>query len=736
MESTDRNLVSLRPRGQHHHISRGRTVLTTALDGSVAPAGDQGLWIYQARALSRYRWMTDGRAPTLSALSAVEQHRDLAYYIFAPPECGGADGICDPAQQAIELRVARAVGEGLREGVTLVNHTQMSTSFELALEVASDFADPAEVNRPRKQEGELSVVWDPRRADGILSFDYRITHQYNHQGDRGTASLHRGVRLGLTHEQAPPSYRDGVLRFRIQLPPGGTWRATLLWVGQIEGRDLPFGGDRADRGREAFLTSSASYGSPLDGGPTVTAVQALSRAASDLCALRLPDLDGEDALGPTWIPAAGVPTYLGVFGRDILFSARQAASLSSDFMRGGLSTLSRHLGTKVDDWRDEQPGRMVHELHTNPLAVLNFTPHGRYFGTVSGSLFCPSLVAELWRWTGNEALVRPLIDPALRGLRWADACSRDESGFYKYRTRSEQGEKNQGWKDSDDAIVHADGSQVAAPLGTCEMQAYVYGSKVGLAEVLASLGENDTAALLASEAAELRRRFNDFFWMEDEECLAMGIDAQNAPIRSIASDPAHCLLNGIVDPAFQRRVAARLMRDDMFSGWGIRTLSARHPAYNPFSYHRGSVWPVEGAMFVMALARCGLYEDMNRLAKAIFESTSLFQFHRLPEVFGGHQRDDEHPFPGLYPRANSPQAWSASAPFLIMQAILGIEPDAPHGRLTADPHLPDWLPEVHVRRLRVGTAVVDIGFRRSPSGTTSFEVLKQEGPLSVTWPSR
>jgi glycogen debranching enzyme len=735
MAPPDSTLIVLRPRGDHHSISRGRTVLTTALDGSVLPDGDQGLWIYQTRVLSRYRWLVGGRPPTLSALSAVEQHRDLAYYIVAPPECG-ENGGCDPAQQAIELRIARAVGEGMREQVALVNHTQVRSSIQLELEVASDFADPAEVDGPRQQKGALCIAWNPGRQAGLLTFDYRVTHPYSHQGDAGTASLHRGVRLGLTCEQQSPDYRDGVLRFQIDLAPRATWRATLLWTAQLEGQDLPFWDDVADRARGAFAASSTCYGSSRETEATASALGALSRATSDLAALRLLDLDGEDARGPNWIPAAGIPMYLGVFGRDILFAARQTASLSSVFMRGSLATLSRHLGTKIDDWRDEQPGRMVHELHTNPLAVLNFTPHGRYFGTVSGATFYPSLVAELWRWTGDEALVRPLIEPALRGLRWADTFSRDESGFYKYRTRSEQGEKNQGWKDSDDAIVHADGSQVSAPLGTCEMQAYLYGSKVGLGEVLAALGEKETAAQLASEAAEVRRRFNDFFWMEDEECLAMGIDAKNEPIRSVASDPAHCLLNGIVDHALRPRVAARLMKEDMFSGWGLRTLSAAHPAYNPFSYHRGSVWPVEGAMFVAALAQCGLHDEMNRLAKAIFESAALFQHHRLPEVFAGHQRDEEHPFPGLYPKANSPQAWSASAPFMVVQAMLGIQPDAPHARLTVDPHLPDWLPELRVGRLRVGAAVVDVAFRREGDGVTSFEVLNQEGSLSVTRASR
>ncbi len=726
-----RLLIHLQPRGDHHSISQGRTVLTTALDGSIQCEGDQGLWVYETRVLSRYQWKVNGSAPTFSALSAIEQHRDLAYYIFAPPECERKGNKCNPAQQAVELRIERTVGEGLLERLTLTNHTQIKTRFTLKLKVAADFADPSEAYGPRRQKGHLSVLRSETTPDRLLSFGYKLKHRYRHQGDSGTASVHRAIYLGITHDQQPPEYRKATIRFRVTLKPKEVWRATLRWTAQLEGKDLRFWGTEGDRRRRRFFVSSTSYGSPQKKDLTNIVLRTLHQSAADLSALRLFDLDGRDALGPTWIPAAGMPIYCGFFGRDTLFSGRAAASLSTETMRGSLLKLANHLGKKIDDWRDEQPGRMVHELHTNPLAALNYTPHGRYFGTATCSSFYPCLVAELWRWTGKKDLVKPLLEPALRGLRWADKYSRDESGFYKYQTRSKQGEKNQGWKDSGDAIVHADGSQVSDPLGTCEMQSYIYKSKVGIAEVLKSIGEVAEAEKLKSEAIGFKKRFNEFFWMPDEGYLAMGIDSKNRPIRSIASDPGHCLLNGIVDDSLKKAVAKRLMKEDMFSGWGVRTLSSEHPAFNPFSYHCGSVWPVENAMFVLALAHCGLYDDMNRLAKGIFESASLFKYCRLPEVFAGHQRDDEHAFPGLYPKANSPQAWSASAPFQIMQAVLGIQPDAPTQTLFVDPHLPAWLPEIHLSGLRVGDAVIDLRFFRDERGVTSFEVLDQRKTFRV-----
>ncbi len=725
------SLIQLEPRHHHHSISQGRTVLTTSLDGSMRAEGDQGLWVYQTRMLSCYQWSVNGNAPTFSALSAIEQHRDLAYYIFAPPECEHKGNKCDPAQQAVELLIERTVGEGLLETLILTNHTQIKTRFVLQLQVSADFADPSEAHGTRQQKGHISVLWNEKTPDRLLSFDYKTKHRYRHQGDSGTASLHRGVYLGIAHDQPQPKHRKNTIRFHLILKPKEVWRATLRWTAQLEGKDLPLWGTEGELRRQRFFMSSASYSSTQERDLTNIVLRTLHQSAGDLSDLRLFDLDGRDAIGPTWIPAAGLPLYCGFFGRDTLFSGRAAASLSTEIMRGSLMQLAIHLGKSIDDWRDEQPGRMIHELHTSPLAVLNYTPHGRYFGTTTCSFFYPSLVADLWRWTGKKDLVEPLIEPALRGLRWADRFSRDESGFYKYRTRSKQGEKNQGWKDSGDAIVHADGSQVVDPLGTCEMQSYIYNSKIGLAEILDRFGEVAEARRLKAEAIEFKKRFNDFFWMPDEGYLAMGIDSKNKPIRSIASDPGHCLLNGIVDDSLKKAVVKRLMKDDMFSGWGVRTLSSEHPAFNPFSYHRGSVWPVENAMFVLALARCGLYDDMSRLAKAIFESAALFEYCRLPELFAGHQRDSEHAFPGLYPKANSPQAWSASAPFQIMQAMLGIQPDAPNETIFVDPHLPAWLPEIHVSDLTIGDAVIDVRFFRDECGVTSFELLNQQQNLRV-----
>jgi glycogen debranching enzyme len=732
-EETRPLLIQLNPRGQNLHISQGRTVLISALDGFIRNSEHQGLWVFETRVLSLYVWEVGGGAPTLSALSAVEQHNSLGYYIFAPPECSKRQVPgCDPAQNSIELKIDRRVGDGLIEDVTVTNHTRLESSFVLSLKIGADFASPAEATGRRTQRGSLTKKWQREPTGCSLIFDYKAKHAYWHQGDSGTATFHRGIRLLVTNDQQKPKYGGGRIRFRVKLKPREMWRARLVWTAQVNGQDQPLPGDSTrDQKRRAFLAASARYETAHGGELAPLVIRTVRQAVTDLASLRMYDFDGEDILGERWIPAAGVPMYVALFARDILFCSRQAATLSTSMMRGSLAVLADHLGTRMDDWRDEQPGRVVHGMHSDPLAQLNYMPHSRYFGGVTGSILYGSVVADLWHWTGNRELIAPFLEPALRALAWADKYSRDDSGFYKYKTRSKQGEKNQAWKDSADAIVYPDGSQVADPLGTCEMQGCVYASKLALAGVLWSMDDKESARRLAAEAQELKKRFNELFWLPEEGYLAMGIDSKNRAIRSIASDPGHCLRYGIVDERYRKTIARRLMAKDLFSGWGVRTLSSEHPSFNPFSYHRGSVWPVENGELVMALARCGIYDEMHRLAKASFEVAGLFKYCRLPEVFSGHERQAENPFPGLYPKANSPQAWSASAPLAILQAMLGIQPYAPLQLLLLDPHLPDWLPEITLYGLRVGEAKTSIRFRREASGSTEFEIIEKEGVLRV-----
>ena len=481
--------------------------------------------------------------------------------------------------------------------------------------------------------------------------------------------------------------------------------------------------------RAAFLDDSTQFSSPTSRTLTTVIVGALEQARHDLAALRLHDLDqGERA----WVPAAGIPIYIALFGRDTLTVAWEAAMVSTQMAQGTLPLLAKLQGKVVDDWRDEQPGRMLHEAHTGPLATLGFNPRARYYGSATTSGFYPVVLAQLWHWTGDKELIAPLIDPALKALRWKDDWGDlDGDGFYEYLTRSTQGVKNQGWKDSGDAIVHADGSQVEPPIATCEEQAFVYVSKLHMAELLWWFDRKDEAQKLHHEASELKKRFNEAFWMDDLGYFAMGLDSQKRQIQSVAEAPGHCIACGFVDDGLVGRTVNRLLSDELFSGWGVRTLSAKHPAFNPFSYHRGAVWPVEHGSFAMGFMRYGLHAELEKMARGMFDAAALFDFQRLPEVFSGHQRDERRPFPALYPKTNWPQAWSSSAVFTIVQCMLGIYPYAPLHALFVDPHLPEWLPEITISNLHVGQSVASLRFYRERDGSSGYEVLDKRGPMHV-----
>jgi glycogen debranching enzyme len=697
-------------------------VLATTVDGAIEGHPDHGFFVDETRVLSRWRYTIDGEPPAPNASSSVRQNRWVGYFVIAAPGVplpeadSGSGQVPAASQNTLELRVTRTIDDALHEEIALTNYTSAETSFVFAIEAEADFADQAET-RARQQFGEIVR----RVAEDALTLEYT------------SGTLTRAVTI-----------RPATLRFDITLAPKECWRRRIevaaTWNAAVPAAgpaasSPPFSRERGAEdgarpaGEDAGVPEWTSFETPESETMTADVLATLQQARSDLAALRLFDLDH----GPrAWTVAAGLPLYVALFGRDTLTAGWQAGLLGPEIMSGTLHALAQVQGTRDDDWRDEQPGKMLHEAHTGPLAMLDLNPRRRSYSSITTSGLYAFIVAELWHWTGDKDLVRPFIEPALRALQWLDRHGDlDGDGFYEYCTRSPMGPRNQAWKDSPDAIVYEDGRLVEPPIATCEEQAFVYVAKLHLAETLWWLGEHDLSRRLYRESVELKKRFNDAFWMEDEGFYAMALDAQKRPVRSIGSNAGHCLAAAISDASLVRAVADRLFKPDLFSGWGIRTLSSEHPRYNPYSYHLGSIWPVEHGTFAIGFWRYGLHEHVERIARAQFEAASLFEFHRLPELFGGHPRDDEHPFPAIYPNANSPQAWSASATFSMLQAMLGLYPYAPLKMLVIDPHLPAWLPELTLRDLRVGKASVTIRFRRGKDGRTSYRILEKRGTLHV-----
>lgn len=699
---------------------QGYTVLLTNADGSITEGRGLGLFDYDTRILSTYRLLIDDEPPRGDTRANLESDYWVAHLTV---ERAGRDPVGPHLpQDVIAVEIRRRVGRGMAEQILLRNHSMADADVVLRLEFAADFADIAEKDGTPSHAGTTRTAWEPESP--ALLFD--------HRAHRDGVDFRRAVRIRIVASDGPPGFDPPAsLRFPIRLAPHGVWTAGLAFdslvddVWRLADATGFTGRTDRDRVRDAWRRTRVQ----LDAADDVMTT-AFDQAADDLFALRAWDFDvGPDA----WVVNAGVPTYTGLFGRDTLTAGWQAALVGPDILRGTLARIAATQATDDSAWHDREPGKMVHELRRGPLSDLNLIPQRAYYGTQTTAAMFVVALSEYWHWTGDTAALETYRDAALRTFEWAERYGdRDGDGFLEYTRRSSRGLKNHGWKDSDEAIRYPDGRLVENPIATVEEQAYHCIALQRMAEILVALGDDRRAEQFASKARALRRRWHDAFWMPDEGFYAMALGPDKQPVRSIGSNPGHALAAGLVPRELAARCADRLMADDLFSGWGVRTLSRQHPSYNPLAYHLGTVWPVENATFALGFKRYGLDDHLERLVTAMYDAAANFQNCRLPEALGGIGRQ-ESPVPTVYPKSNSPQAWSASAMLLLVQALLGIYPFAPAKVLAlARPRLPEWLPAVTVRQIRVGDATVAIRFQRDRNGSTGFEVIEKQGTLRVT----
>jgi glycogen debranching enzyme len=700
--------VNLRARGAYHFTYSGRCVLVTDLAGCVGEEDPLGLYVENLRLLSRLEVSVNGKPPRPISASPVGGDAFLAY-----EELSGAGGL---PKESVYLETARFVGDGMRTVLRLRNYAAEVVRFELAIHLAGDFADSQEAERrQRQQNAEIATAWD--EAIGELRFGYRHPQ------------LDRGVAIRVERAPGPARWRDGALWFQLELAARGSAELELAVEPIVDGERMPctsrrsFGEPAAALER---LRADVADEMPRLISSNATVVKAWETATRDLASLPYGLAEAPAT------PSAGLPLYLQFFGRDSLTIGWQALMATPTLLHDSLVANAAWRGRRIDDWLDEEPGKMIHQARGGPLSVLGIDPFIRYYGDWATPPDFLIMLGQYLGWTGDRESVRGLLPAARDALDWCERYGDpDQDGFLEYDTRSPNGVKNQGWKDSDDAIVDEHGGVVPNPIASSELQAYWYAGLQQAALAFASTGDLGYAARLVVKARDLKRRFNTAFWMPELGVYALGLDPDKRQIRSIGSNDGHLLASGIVPPARGRRVAARLMAPDMFSGWGIRTLSADHPAFNPFSYHRGSVWPVEQGTIAFGLARYGCWDELHLLAEAVFASTDLFIENRLPEVISGIQRDRDHPHPGIYPDSCEPQGWSASAIVMLVQALLAMVAVAPLGLLVVDPHLPAWLPDLLVEGLRIGEAVVDLEFRRTRSGRSTYRVLHRQGSVRV-----
>jgi glycogen debranching enzyme len=687
-------------------IHQAQTVLVTDPDGQVQWPSDKGLYSFDTRLISAWAIYANGEPWDLLNGGAITYY---AARIFLLNRAFVTEDGAVPAH-SLGFMLSRSIGGGMHEDLDITNYGGKPVRFNLEIAIRSDFADIFEVKSGKiVRRGRIATEW--------LDDKQELSTQYSHH------DFYRAVTITTNIEAPRAVYANGRLSFEVTIEPRQTWHCCLLY-------ELTDGQRHFAAPQECVAHASESV--PAESlaiwQRTVLKIRTSNeefyryyhQAIEDMAALRLP-IVGTDHM--VFVPAAGLPWFLAPFGRDSLIVSLQNLLVYPDFARGALEVLGSLQAKERDDYRDAEPGKIPHEMRYGELAHFKLIPHTPYYGTADATPLYLITLHAAWRATGDRALLEQHLATAEACLDWIDNWGdRDGDGFQEYQTRSPAGYENMAWKDSVDGVLYPDGTPVKGPKALCELQGYVYDAWLRMAEVYDTLGDPDRAGVLREKAAVLFRRFNDAFWDEATGFYAYALDGDKRKVLTVASNPGHCLWSGIVPPDRAARVVARLLAPDMSSGWGIRTLSALHPAYNPHSYHNGSVWPHDNSIIAAGFKRYGFVAEAALIAHDISYAASHFLLNQVPELYAGIQRDGTS-FPVQFLGANVPQAWAAGSVFALLQAMLGILPDAPRGILYVDPHLPDWLPDVTLIDLRMGQRELDIRFWRDGE-TTRFEVLR------------
>jgi glycogen debranching enzyme len=629
-----------------------------------------GLFSFDTRFLSR--WVLTVNGERLNPLSVD----DLQYFetrFFLVPGTGTV--YVDAKLSVIRQR---AVGDGFHEELTILNHDEKTVDLAVRVDAGCDFADLFEVKDALKKKGRYT-----HRAERK-----RLTLGY----ERSTF-----VRETAITASKPATIDRNGLGFRVRIRPHEEWTTDLDVVTAVTGAGGRYVRPKYKRGQKRARPGMAmDLDRWLREAPRLECDWAplentYRRSLVDLAALRFsPPIAGRQSL-----PAAGLPWFMTMFGRDSIFTSLQALPFTPELAATTLSSLGDWQGTRVDDFRDEDPGRILHELRYGELTAFEERPHSPYYGCADATPLYVVLLDEYERWTGDHRLVRSLEREARAALSWIDEyADLLDNGYVWYQRRNEEtGLENQCWKDSWDSISYSNGKLPGFPRATCELQGYAYDAKVRGARLARLVWKDDELAdRLEREAADLKRRFNRDYWVEDGGYFALALDTKGNQVDALASNNGHLLWSGIVDKSKAKAVAENLLGPRLFSGWGVRTLAEGEGRYNPIGYHVGTVWPFDNSFIAWGLRRYGFKEEAAEVASGILAAAEFFD-GRLPEAFGGYDRPVTK-YPVQYPTACSPQAWSTGAPLLLLRTMLGLEPHGEH--LVVDPALPSEIGRIEL----------------------------------------
>lgn len=674
-----------------------------------------GLFCADTRFLSRLELQIEGRSPVL--LSSTAEKGFVLSVLCTNPYI---ESHLEPDTVGIQRELV--LNGGLFEVLKVSNYSTQAVRFELSLSFDADFVDLFEVRgRQRPQRGQL----------------FRSVSDTPEDFERGLTLVYQGL------DHAVMESRIQFVHHKPNLLKGNT----AVWLLELASHETQQLGYRLELFTNNQPTSQVSAPATLAHAKGAELVeqqtwreqttriatdspsfnQVIQRAEQDVHLL-LQSFQGEKA-GKAL--SAGVPWFSTLFGRDAIISASQTLMLDPSIARDTLKLLAYHQGKAEDDWRDEEPGKILHEIRLGELARCNEIPHTPYYGTVDATPLWLMLYSEYYTWTADQETVEALWPHAIAAMAWVDRNLK--TGYLSYGRKSKQGLVNQGWKDSGNCIVNRKGQIATGPIALCEVQAYVYAAKIRLSGIAQEMHRPDLAERWREQARALKLRFNRDFWLEEQDYCALALDGEGKPVDSISSNPGHCLNLGIFLPEKAYSVAERLRAPDMFNGWGIRTLSSLSPAYNPMGYHIGSVWPHDNALTALGLRSLGLIDQALELAQGLIDMTLHQPYFRPPELFCGYERFERFADtkPVQYPVACSPQAWATGSIFQLLQMMANLVPDIPSNCLRIiDPALPDSINHLSLHNLRVGTTLLDLEFERSGS-TTACRVANKRGNLRV-----
>jgi glycogen debranching enzyme len=690
---------------------QGGLFLISADSGDVEEHTDQGLYFHDMRFLSACTLRLDGQVPVVLLADATEGNRVL--FELTNLDLRDAQGDVRLPKEMLVLRRDRTLADAFTETISIQNYARQPAEFELELRYAADFADMFVIRG--MHPGKRGTLHPSRWDNDCLTFRYD-----------GADDCTRTTAVRFSH---PPDRRqDGELVYNLHLEPHQRWELTVTCdvhhaaSDGLENCPNQTGGGSAHHRQ---LAHAGSLGAAHVETDNELFNRILTRSFLDLQMLTMREKE------QTFF-AAGVPWYVALFGRDSLLTSIQTLAFEPSVSANTLRVLAAHQGASCDDWRDEEPGKILHELRVDELANLGEIPQTPYYGSVDSTPLFLALLGLHSAWTGTLDLFHELHGNVRAGLDWIDRyADSDADGFIDYHSHSPSGARNQGWKDSGNGIVMESGELATPPIALPEVQGDVYLAWRAVADLFERDGDLTSAERLREKARRLYQAFNAQFWLPDERFYAFCRQGDGRFSRSIASNAAHALWTGIVDQARAGAVVERVLRADMFSGWGVRTLSAEDASYNPVDYQVGSVWPHDNAMIVAGMQRYGFSDAASRVFTAMIDAASEFDHLRLPELFAGHERGPATR-PVTYPVACNPQAWAAGAIPFMLSSMLGLQPDAFNQRLRIQhAALPKWLKRVVVHGLRIGAAEVDLRYDRT-ADATEVVVTAKRGDLVVS----